>query len=221
MANADAAKTDAAKTELPGDILVVAATTAVLKSLLDNGLVTYGLIGSLGGEVLTSVSPPDRITIVADSHSQLNLFLYQITQKGLGSISRFAVEGETAPLPQATVFELAYLVTAYGAQDYHAEILLGYAIEQLNSNPCLQGPQVRKMLETLSPNGGSHVASPAIATLARSSAARRFTGIRIAPQITTYQDMQNLWSTFQTPYRPSATYKVTIELSPALDPSAG
>ncbi len=206
------------KTEVPRNAMVLAAATAVLKSLLDNGLVTYGLSGSLGGEVVTSVLSPDRITVQSDSHSQLNLFLYQITQKGLGTVSRYA-SGDDVPRTDLVVFELLYLVTAYGAQDYHTEILLGYALDQLNAHPCLSGSEVRTTLEAFAPNGNHHQLSPPLMALGQSDIAGRFATIRIAPQITTYQDMQNLWSSFQTPYRPSATYKVTLELSAFVTPA--
>jgi hypothetical protein len=203
------------KRESPRNSLMLAAATAVLKSILDNGLVTYSLSGSLGGEVTTSALPPDRVTVEADSHSQLNLFLYQITQKGLGAVSRYATDDDAPSSVMPIMFELLYLVTAYGAQDLHAEILLGYALDQLNCYPCLLTADVSKTLASLSPNGSNHVLSPPLTALSQSEIGRRFVSIRISPQITTYQEMQNLWSSFQTPYRPSATYKVIVELIPA------
>ena len=43
--------------------LAIGAVTAVLRDLLNNGLVDHDVTGSLGGNVTVSALPPDRIRI--------------------------------------------------------------------------------------------------------------------------------------------------------------
>ena len=58
--------------------LAIAAVTAVLKDLLNNGLIDHDLTPSVGDVTVTAL-PPDRVSTAADEKSQLNLFLYQVT----------------------------------------------------------------------------------------------------------------------------------------------
>ena len=57
--------------------LAIAAVTAVLKDVLNNGFVDHDL-STVGSFSVTAV-PPDRITTGATEPNQLNLFLYQVT----------------------------------------------------------------------------------------------------------------------------------------------
>ena len=59
--------------------LAIAAITAVLKHLLENGLAESDVTASIGGDVIVSALPPDRATTGADERAQLNVFLYQAT----------------------------------------------------------------------------------------------------------------------------------------------
>ena len=51
----------------------IAATTAVLRDVLANGLIRYSGVTRLG-DVNVSVLPPDRVTVGADEPNQVNLF---------------------------------------------------------------------------------------------------------------------------------------------------
>ncbi len=62
-------------------MLVLAAVTAVLKNLLENGLVDRGITAALGSDTAISALPPDRIATGSDEKVQLNLFLYQVNSK--------------------------------------------------------------------------------------------------------------------------------------------
>src|SRR2546423_8323610 len=119
--------------------LGIAAVTAVLKNLLDNRLIEQGVAASLG-DVSVSALPPDRIATGADERSQLNLFLYRVTpntgwrrssvslgDSHNGQNGRNGRDGEAKRAPPAPLaLDLHYLLTAYGEQDFQAEILLGY-----------------------------------------------------------------------------------------------
>ena len=57
--------------------LAIAAVTAILKDLLNEGLINNDL--SPVGSFSVTALPPDRINIGETEESRLNLFLYQIT----------------------------------------------------------------------------------------------------------------------------------------------
>ena len=186
--------------------LAIASITAVLKDVLVNGLVRYSKVTRLG-DVSVSVSPPDRITLGADESSQLNVFLYRVTphtrlvQKNRGLRTSNGHNG-------GLVLDLHYLLTAYGAQDFHEEILLGCAVHLLNSVSVLTRDAIRKSLEPAATNGKS-LASPARAALSAFDLADQFEEIRIAPQFLSFEDMSKLWSMLQARYRPSIAYEVS------------
>ena len=58
--------------------LAIAGVTAVLRDLLNDGLVNHNVSGVLGSTVTVSVLPPDRV-VSGTEISQLNLFLHQVT----------------------------------------------------------------------------------------------------------------------------------------------
>ncbi|HYX42677.1 MAG TPA: Pvc16 family protein, partial [Pyrinomonadaceae bacterium] len=62
--------------------LAIAAVTAVLKDLLNNGLIDHNVSAHANlGEVSVSALPPDRVLPdPSKEQNQLNLFLYQVTQ---------------------------------------------------------------------------------------------------------------------------------------------
>src|SRR5689334_6430427 len=113
--------------------LAVAAVTAVLRNLLDERLIASGVASSLGG-VTVSALLPDRIATGGDEHSQLNLFLHRLTPNSSWRTTRATSGAGTRP-PLA--LDLHYLLTAYGEQDFHAEILIGHAIQLLHERQLL------------------------------------------------------------------------------------
>jgi hypothetical protein len=190
--------------------LAIASVTAVLKNLLDNGLVDHGVTGNIGGDVTISALPPDHITTGADERVQLNLFLYQVTPNtGLRSPDRSSLRAP-GNRPAALVLNLHYLLTAYGSQDLQIEILLGYALRILQHTPELKYDTIRTMLDTMSSTDGGRVVSPTVAALAASNLAEQVAELTITPQFLSIEDLSKIWSALQARYRPSATYKVSL-----------
>jgi hypothetical protein len=211
--------------------LVLTSVTAVLKNLLENGLVSRGVTANIGGDTIISALPPDRITTGEEERAQLNLFLYDIRLKGLDATSRYALAGDRRPTdrqaggrptdtvaraqhlsPAPPVFELSYLLTAYGAQDFHTEVLMGYAIELLREKTVLTGDTIRTIFASLSKTDGGRVVLPALAALADSDLARRIEQIKVSPQVLSPEEMSRLWTSLQARYRPSAAYKISVFL---------
>src|SRR6478609_2009164 len=135
--------------------LAIAAVTAALKDLLNNGLLDHAGL-SVVGSWAVSAMPPDRIPTGETEPNRLNLFLYQLTPnqgwRNEGLPSRDAAGNRLTNPPLA--LDLHYILTAYGASDFNAEILLGYAIQLLHETPVLSRTQLRTVLGGTPPVGG-------------------------------------------------------------------
>jgi hypothetical protein len=192
--------------------LAIACVTAVLRNLLENGLVERGVTGSVASDIVISTLPPDRITSGADERPQLNLFLYQITPNiSLRPTSRLVSQGESRQSNPALALDLHYLLTAFGGQDFQIEILLGYAIQQLHQTSVLRRETILAALRSLAPEDG-HEASPQAVALAGASLAEQLDQITLCPQFLSTEEMSKLWSAFQARYRPSIAYKASMAL---------
>lgn len=201
--------------------LVPAATTAILKSLLENGLVEQSITAAIGSDAAVSGLPPDRFALDADDKSQVNLFLYQLSQKGLAPASAYGpqISSEAKSLEAKgaarrgrlpLTVEMQYLLTVSGAQDLQAEILLGTALDILRQTPSLSGSEAAQRLHAA--GNAQSLAPPTRALLAAADLGTVLCQMKISLQVLTLQEMLNLWSIFQTPYRLSALYKVTVEM---------
>src|SRR5690349_12791652 len=155
--------------------LALAAVTALLKDLLENGLASLGVTSKIGGDATVSALPPDRITSGTDEKAQLNVFLYHVTPKTAAGIP-----GSNGRRPLA--LELHYLLTAYGAQDYQTEILLGHALKLLHETPVLDSERIRSGLNALSHTRDRRVIPAPQASLAQSPLADQVEKITITPE---------------------------------------
>jgi hypothetical protein len=190
--------------------LSIAAVTAVLKNLLGNGLVASASSTGIGDVNITAL-PPDRLTTGADERTQLNIFMYRVapfsTITHRPSFARKEHAPQSSPLPLAV--ELSYLLTACGAEEFHAEILLGAAMQLLHQTPVLTPEKIRAALETFSTKKTKVQSHPVKAALSTSQLADQLQQIKITPQFLTFEDMSKLWSALQARYRPSVCYQVS------------
>jgi hypothetical protein len=192
--------------------LAIGAVSAVLRNLLDDGLIEAG--AAMGTTVSVSAVAPDTIDLdKPEEPPRLNLFLHQVTPnsgwRNAGLPSRSAVSGErltNAPL----ALDLHYILTAYGRADFQAEILLGYAMHLLHERPMLDRAAVRRALNP-SPLDVSML-PPAFQALAASDLADQVELIKITPAATSVDEMSKLWTAIQSHYRPSAAYDVSVVL---------
>ncbi len=193
--------------------LAIAAVTAVLRDLLNNGLIDHNITGSLGSNVDITAVPPDTIAVdPATARSQLNLFMHQVTpnagwrNEGLPSRDGRGTRLSNPPL----ALDLHYLLTAYGAAELHSEILLGYAMHLLHETPVLDRQAIRTAL-----SGGTvpgSILPPAYQALAAADLADQVEQIRITPMTMSTEEMSKLWSALQAHYRPTAAYHVSVVL---------
>ncbi len=200
------------------NVLSIAAVTAVLKVLLENGLVSDPIAASVGDVIVTAL-PPDRISVEADERAQLNLFLYQVTQnRNVDWVSqefRSRHSRLNGNLPSTTpplALDLHYLLTAYGAKDFQTELLLGYAMHLLHKTPCITTEIIENTLVNASTTNTSSAFSQAVAGVSVSDLAEQIGQIKLTPEFFNMEETSKLWSALQTHYRPSATYLASMVL---------
>jgi Pvc16 N-terminal domain len=194
--------------------LAIASVTAVLKDLLNNGLIDHDVSATLGNVTVTALSP-DRIdTTSANQQSQLNLFLYQVSPnagwRNVGLPARNA-NGERVSNPPLAL-NLHYLLTAYGALEFHAEILLGYGLQLLHETPVLSRNAIRTALAPPSPVSSGGGLPAEMQALFTSELAEQIEQIKIVPETLNSEEISRMWTAFQAHYRPSAAYQVSAVL---------
>jgi hypothetical protein len=188
--------------------LAIAATTSVIRGVLQAGISSANL-GGLLGDITVSALPPDRITTGSSETSQLNLFMYQVSPNpgwrnvDLASRRQNGDRLSSPPLP----LDLHYVLSAFGAGDLHPEVLLGHAMQLLHEMPVLTREAIRAVF---SPNGGP--LDPLVALLATAGLDDQEELIKITPQTLTSDEISKLWSVFGEKYRPTAAYLATVVL---------
>jgi hypothetical protein len=197
--------------------LAIGAVSAVLRNLLDNGIVEQV---ALGTTVSVTATAPDLVHLDAsDEPPQLNIFLYQVTPNAAlrnDDLPSRSLRGDRLSNPPLAL-DLHYLVTAYGRTDFQAEILLGYAMHLLHERPMLDRPAIRRALDP-SPMDVSML-PPTFQALAASDLADQVEAIRITPIVMPVEEMSKLWAAIQSHYRPSAAYQVSVVLIDAQRPA--
>jgi Pvc16 N-terminal domain len=194
--------------------LAIASVTRVLQDLLNNGIVDNDVVHAIGGNVIVSALPPDRINGQPNAAptSQLNLFLHQV-RPNLGwrnaDLPTRSGRNELVNSPLLPL-NLHYLLTAYGAEELHSEILLGYAMLLLHENAILGREAIRTALEAGAVD--TSVLPPAFQAAAASELADQVELIKITPENLSTDDMSKLWTALQTHYRPTVAYEVSVVL---------
>jgi hypothetical protein len=210
--------------------LAIAAMTAVLKSVLEDGLVQSSVLSSMGNILLTTL-PPDQVSVGVDGQPQLNLFLYQVSQNRnadwIGRDRNYptqpgskVMEDENAPL----AINLHYLLTVYGIKDFQAELLLGCVMELMHQTPVLSNDRIRAALNHTASINRTGLLSQALESTSVSVVAEQLDQVQITPNLFDTEQMSRLWSLLQGSYRPSVAYEVSMvmigEQSSALDASS-
>jgi len=193
--------------------LAVASVSFVLVDLLNNGLIDRD-IGSSLGEVMVTAVAPDRVDEQRNTKSALNLFLYNVTQneawRNVNYPSRNAAGVLINNPPLA--LNLHYLLTAYGAEQFHAEILLGYGMQLFHETPVLPRAAIRRSLAGPSQVQAGGGLPGAMLNLYTSDLADQVELVKIWPQTLTTEEISRLWTAFQAKYRPTAAYQVSVIL---------
>jgi hypothetical protein len=201
--------------------LAIAGVTAVLRDLLNDGLINHNISGMLGNAVTVSVLAPDRVVPAnGNEASQINLFLYLVTpnpgwrNEGLPSRDTTGrLRLSNAPL----ALDLHYLLSTYSGGDLHAEILLGYAMQLLHEVPVLTRDAIRTALNP--PLGVGPGLPSALRALADSDLENQIELVKLTPQYLNTEEMSKLWTAMQSHFRPTAAYTASVVLIQAERPA--
>jgi hypothetical protein len=188
--------------------LAVAATSRVITSVIDDAVAAARLVlpGILGSATTSSAAPDHIATGTATEITNLNLFLYHVTYnqgwREVGLPTRGSDGRVIGRAPLA--IDLHYLLSAYSAGDYEAQIVLGIGMQALHEIPIL----FRQKIQTV-------FAAPANAVdkaLATAEIADQIELIKIVPQQLGTDELSKLWTAFQSKFRVSAAYAVSVVL---------
>ena len=168
--------------------LAMAASTATLRNLL------MGVNQQVAGTTVTT-KPPDKARN-GGTGNQLNLFLYHAMPNAAWRNQPLSAEGQLSrdgfpPL----ALNLLYFVTAYGQNDddLKSHHLLGEAMRIFHDSPVLDRSQIKTAL----PDNDLH---------------EQIERVRITPTTVSAEEISKWWATFQTQYRLTATYQVSVVL---------
>jgi hypothetical protein len=200
--------------------LAIAGVTQVLRDLLNDRFVNQNVAGTLGQSVTVSTLPPDKVVKQNGVEvTQLNLFLRHVTpnigwrNEGLPSRD---VSGRTRLSNPPLALNLHYLISAYGAADLHAEILLGYAMQMLHECPVLTRESIRTALNP-APDA-ANVLPDWLRALSESGLEHQVEQIRVTPEFLSTEEMSKFWTSTLSHYRPSAGYQASVVLIQAQQP---
>jgi Pvc16 N-terminal domain len=207
--------------------LAIAAVTAVLKNVLEDGLVQNSALSSMGNVLLTTL-PPDQVSVGVDGQPQLNLFLYQVSQNRnadwigrdrnqSSQLRSKATHNENASL----AINLHYLLTAYGSKDFQTEILLGSAMALMHQTPVLSNDKIREALKHTATINRAGLFAQAMESTSLPLLTEQLGQVQITPNLFDTEKMSRLWSLLQSSYRPSVAYEVSMIFIGDRKPSNG
>ena len=182
----------------------IAAVTRTLRTIIEEALTdpTDPIPPSIPPDmrptkqIQVTTLPPDKARDGNATTNEVNLFLYHTVLDAAWcnqDLPRQARPGEVSQPPLA--LNLYYLITAYGEDNNEliAQFLLGRAMRVLHDHPLLMPKEISD-------------------ALADSELHDQIERVRITPQPMSLEEMSKLWMTFQTQYRISAAYEVSVVL---------
>jgi hypothetical protein len=188
--------------------LAVAGVTAVLRSMLESWLNDQNANAALGGAnaEVTAVAPDTIELTGADARPRLNLYMYQVSPNSgwrNANLPSTDVRGARSANPPLAL-DLRYLLTAYGPQEFQAEVLLGYGMQLLHM---VAVPSRQQIEDRLPP------------ALQSSHLGQQAEMVKITQEMMSTEELSKLWAAFQARYRPTAAYVASVVLIKS--PSAG
>jgi hypothetical protein len=190
------------------DYLAVGGVSAVLRSLLTTALAVGGPSSILGAPMSITATSPDLVPTGTNEHPRLNLFMYYASPNAAYrnfDLPAYDSAGRRVSNPPLAL-DLHYLLTAYGSTQFDPEILLGWAMQVFHEIPIVPREVVQDALTALG------TATPENKLLSASTLANQVESLRITPEALSNDDISRLWMAFQTNYRPTASYLVTVVL---------
>jgi hypothetical protein len=198
--------------------LSLGGVTAVLRRVLEESIKLHDLKTVLNGAVEVSTLPPDRLKVGKGDPDRINLFLLQVSENAAWRNADFPSRngsGDRRTNPKLAL-DLIYLVTAYGAAEFHAEMLLGHAMFVFHETPVLTRQSIREALLSL-PAGLDK--DNMNAALRAALLEEQIEQIKIVPRVLTVEEISKIWGALQSQYRTTAAYHVSVVLIEAAQPA--
>ena len=196
--------------------LAIAAVTAVLKDLLNNGVIANDLASLAGNPVRVTSKPPDVVLSGQQEEPGLNIYLYHLTpNQGWRNVGLPSHNGDGARVANAPLgLDLHYLLMAYGRDEYQAEILMGYAMQLMHETPVLTRQAIRASLSAIpSQQVSGSILPAAFQALAAADLADQIELVKISPETLTVEELSKLWSAFQANhFRLTTGYQASLVL---------
>ena len=147
-------------------------------------------------EILVTNVPLDQAHKLDKGKNQVNLFLYHVEHNGAWrnmDISARVKPGETGLTPLA--LNLYYIITSYGenGSELIGHLLLGKAMSLLHDHALFGRTEIKNAFAV----SGLH---------------KQVERVRLSPQPISLDEVSKLWTGFQTQYRLSAAYQVSVVL---------
>jgi hypothetical protein len=185
--------------------LAIGAATATIRNLLEQGINSLVHNGGQNSVFVTTLPPEKAQAFGQGGDGWVNLLLYHTEVNAAWrnqDMPRQVKSGETGQPPLA--LNLFYLLTAYektdGDPNVTAHQLLGRAMSVLNDHPLLGADEIN-------------------AALANNDLGNQIERLRITPQPMSLDDVSKLWLIFQSSYRISAAYQVSVVLIDSTRPA--
>lgn len=185
--------------------LAIAAAMRAIAALVDAAISAAGLY-KVVGSATTTVQAPDRAPLGdAVEVDHLNLFLYSVTMNsGWRNIATVRDSSGARIAAPPLAVDLHFMMTAYGAAQYHPEMLLGVGMQALHEQPFLDRAGIASLF-----SGATTTTDTAMAAAALDQQVEQ---VKIAPHDLSADEIYKLWSAFGAKCRPSASYVATVVL---------
>ena len=159
-----------------------------------------------------SALPPDRIRTDDQDPSRLNIYIYHVTPNArLHNADLPTRNSGGNRLANPTLpLNLHYILTAYGATEFHEEILLGYGMQILHETPLLTRAALRRTLTAASVS--PQILPAAYSALRAADLAEQVELVKLTPAAISVDEMSKIWTSLQTRYRTSACYHASVVL---------
>ncbi len=195
--------------------LAIAGVTAVLRDLLNDGLVNHNVSGVLGSSVTVSVLAPDRVVPANGTEaSQINLFLYLVTPNPGWRNDRPAVARCVRPAaPRQRAARARPALPAVGLQRRRpacrdpARLRDAAAARDAGADARRDPHRAQSVARTSAPR-----LPPALRALVDSGLEDQVELIKLTPQYLNTEEMSKLWTAMQSHFRPTAAYTASVVL---------
>ena len=197
--------------------LAVGCVTAVLRRVLEESVKLHDLKTVMNGTVEISTLPPDKLDVSKGDPDRINLFLLQVSENAAWRNADFpSRNGNGGRLSNPKLaLDLFYLVTAYGAAEFHAEMLLGHAMFVFHETPVLTRQSIRDSLASLPAGAAKNKMNTA---LRDALLEEQIEQIKIVPRVLSVEEISKIWGALQSQYRTTAAYQVSVVLIEAQQP---